>query len=146
MSRKTYKIFSGKAVIHMLCLPKIENASQEDRDSGLYQWAKVFKATTWKELIDLSKDDAVMEDTVVTIAQLSEDERIRQQCQRYEKYERDRLNAMNYSFEQGKKDGRAQLSLLCRKLQEHDRGDEIFRALNDSEYLEMLLKEFGLEE
>lgn len=137
----------------MLCLPKIENATQADRDSGLYRWAKVFKATTWKELIELSKDNAVMEDTVVTTAQLSEDERIRQQCQRYEKYERDRLNAMNYSFEQGKKqgeqqgkkDGREQISRLCQKLQEHDHGNEIFQALNDSEYLERLLKEFGLE-
>lgn len=37
MNRKTQKIFSDKAAIHVLCLPQIENATEEDRASGHYR-------------------------------------------------------------------------------------------------------------
>ena len=152
MNQKTHKIYNDKASIHVLCLPQIENATSEDRSSGLYLWAKVFQATTWKELIDLSKNNPVMEDTVVTIASLSADERIRQQCARREKFERDRISAINYGYQQGHNEGHSAgfsegieiFPKLNEKLKESGRDQELSKALNDPAYRYKLLEEFGL--
>lgn len=155
MNEKTHKIFSDKASIHVVCLSQMENATPEDHASGLYEWAKIFKATTWKELKELAKNNSVVEGTVVTMAKLSAEERIRQQCERHEKYERDRINAMNYSFEQGHIAGFSEgtalglnqgLSLFARliqKLTDEGRSSEISRVSSDSAYRDQLLREFG---
>lgn len=101
MNRETHRIFSDKLGINVLCLSQMENATEEDRKSGLYEWAKVFKATTWEELKALSENNQVIQNTVVTMAELSENERVREQLLREEKAERDKLNAQNYGYRQG---------------------------------------------
>ena len=55
MNEKTHRIFSDKAVIRMLCLTQIRNASREDPESGLVKWARFFKAETWEELKHISE-------------------------------------------------------------------------------------------
>lgn len=148
MNKKTGRIYSDKAALNVLCLPQIENATKKDRASGLYQWAKIFKATTWEEMKALTQDNKTFQDTVVTLAQLSEDEKIRQQCQRWEKYEHDRISAINYGKEQGialGKDLQMQLlSDLSEQLTAVGRQQELLPALSDPKLLAKLLKEFGL--
>lgn len=140
MNKKTGRIYSDKIALNVLCLPQIEHATEKDRTSGLYKWAKIFKATTWEEMKALAQDNKTFQDTVVTLAQLSEDEKIRQQCQRWEKYERDRINAVNY----GKLQGKQLIFDLNQKLTAAGRQQEILPALSDPELLDKLLKEFGL--
>lgn len=140
MNKKTHRIYSDKIALNVLCLPQIENATEEDRASGLYKWAKIFKATTWEEMKALAQDNKTFQDTVVTLAQLSEDEKIRQQCQRWEKYERDRVSAINY----GKLQGKQLIFDLNQKLAAAGRQQEIIPALSDPDLLDKLLKEFGL--
>lgn len=164
LNRKTHQIFSDKIGIHVLCLPQIENATDEDRESGLYDWAKVFKATTWEELKALSENDQVIESTIVTMAELSENEKIREQLLREEKAERDKLNAQNYGYRKGLADGHekgfsdghkegfsdgqekglAALSSLIHLLIENGRQDEIVKVTSDMEYQKKLLAEFQL--
>ena len=105
MNTKTHRIFSDKAVIRMLCLTQIKNASQEDHESGLVRWARFFKAETWEELKHISEGSEVMRKTIVTLAQLSEDEKIREHCRLMDKYEHEiasaKGNAMRQGLEQG---------------------------------------------
>lgn len=164
MNRKTHRIFSDKVGIHVLCLPQIENATEEDRQSGLYEWAKVFKATTWEELRALSENNHVIENTVVTMAELSENEKVREQLLREEKAERDKLNAQNYGYrkglvagfidghekrfsdghEKGFSNGCESLSQLIQLLIMNGRQEEIAKVTSDMEYQKKLLSEFGL--
>lgn len=129
-----------KLQLNVLCLTQIENATQEDHESGLYDWAKVFKATAWEELKALADNNKVIQDTIVTIAQLSEDEKIRQQCERREKYERDRISAINF----GENQGIARIRKLIQILNEAGRQDDIARIATDENFCEQLLKEFGV--
>lgn len=101
MNRETHRIFSDKLGIYVLCLSQMENATEEDRQSGLYEWAKVFKATTWEELKALSENNPVIENTIVTMAELSENEKVREQLLREEKAQRDKLSAQNYGYRKG---------------------------------------------
>lgn len=126
MNRKTHRIYSDKMQLNVLSLSQIENATEEDRKSGLYKWAKIFKATTWEELKALAENSTVINNTIVTIAQLSEDEKIRQLCERQEMAELDRRSAMDFAkkrglamgLEQGLAEGR-ELEIIrqvCKKL------------------------------
>lgn len=146
MNRKTHRIYSDKIQLNVLCLNRIENAAPEDRESGLYDWAKVFQAAAWEELKALADNNKVIQDTIVTIAQLSEDEKIRQQCERREKYERDRISAVNFGKEQGISHGIAQIRRLIQLLDSAGRQDDIVRIADDELYCDQLLKEFGLSQ
>lgn len=140
MNKKTHRIYSDKMQLNVLCLTQIENATDEDHNSGLYNWAKVFKATAWEELKALADNNRVIQDTIVTIAQLSEDEKIRQQCERREKYERDRISAINF----GKREGIAKICSLIQLLNDAGRQEDISRIAVDESYRDQLLDEFGL--
>ncbi|MDO4333642.1 MAG: Rpn family recombination-promoting nuclease/putative transposase [Eubacteriales bacterium] len=142
MNRKTHRIYSDKIALNVLCLSQLENASEDDRVSGLYKWAKIFKATTWEEMKALTQNDKVLQETVVTLAELSEDEKIRQQCRRWEKYERDRISAINY----GKEQGIQLITALNEKLTALGRQNELLSALSDKAMLDKLLQEFKLQE
>lgn len=148
MNRKTHKILSDKLSINMLCLSQIENATKEDRRSGLYEWAKVFKATTWEEIKELSKNNTVIENTIVTMAQLSEDEKIREQLLREEKAEFDKRSARDNGFAEGHtiglNKGISVLSQLIQLLIQNDRQNEIDWVTSDPEYCDKLMKEFKL--
>ena len=70
----------------------------EDRPKFM---AKYFKAETLEELEQLASGEEVFENMVVTMKKLSEDERIRMQCEAREDYERCLITEYNA----GKQDG-----------------------------------------
>ena len=73
----------------MLNLKSVGDDSVAKEPEKLYEWAKLFKATTWEELKMLAEKNEYIADTVVTLRQLSDDEKIRMQCQAREDYEHD---------------------------------------------------------
>ena len=86
----------------MLDLTQLETArSQSETDKKLLKWASIFKAETLEELEQLANGEEVFENMVVTMKQLSEDEKIRMQCEAREDYERCLL--MEYNA--GKREG-----------------------------------------
>lgn len=72
----------------------------------LYEWAKLFKATTWEEIKMLAEKNEYIADTVVTLKQLTADEKIRMQCQAREDYEHDRATLLRQGREEGREEGR----------------------------------------
>lgn len=55
---------------------------------GIDHWASLFKATTWEELKMLAKSDKYLQDAVDSVYVLTQDEKIRQQCEAREDYRR----------------------------------------------------------
>ncbi len=89
------QIFNDKFTISVVDLTHTELATKEDKANCLDLWAKTFKATTWEEINMLAKDNEYIQSAVVTLAELTEDEQIRQRCQArrdFESRERKRLN------------------------------------------------------
>ncbi len=97
------RIYTGDFQIGMINLNQLENATEEDRESGLYDWVALFMAKEWKELMELSKRSDALGNAVVTLAELSNDEKIRQQCEARRKYEMDQ-DALNKHFYKLKKE------------------------------------------
>lgn len=70
----------------MLDLSQLSNASEEEKDSPLYYWAQTFSAKTWKEMLEMADKSEAIGKAVVTLHQLSEDEKIKLQCEARERY------------------------------------------------------------
>lgn len=68
----------------------------------LYEWAELFKATTWEEIRMLAEKNVYIADTVVTLRQLPADEKIRMQCQAREDFEHDRATLIRQGREEEK--------------------------------------------
>lgn len=79
-------IFSDKLRISVVDLTQIERATNEDKACGIDLWARVFTATTWEEIEVLAQNNEFLQETVSGVRQLTEDEKIRQQCQAREDF------------------------------------------------------------
>ena len=75
--------------------------SQLFNKAGILKWAGIFKAETLEELEQLARGEEVFENMVVTMKKLSEDEKIRMQCEAREDYERCLLTEYNAGKREG---------------------------------------------
>ncbi len=88
MNVKSHKIYSDKLRISVLNLKHIELATEEDKAYRIDHWAHLFTAATWKELKALAAQNPIFTDAARTAVVLSEDEKIRLQCEAREDYYR----------------------------------------------------------
>ncbi len=137
MNVRTHEIYSDKFILRVLNLKSLDNDSIEKKPDELYFWARLFKATTWEELKMLAKKNSDIEDTVVTLHELTDDEKIKLQCEARERYERDMASAI----EKGKREGKESTLQLFQKLMQDGKTDLIEKAIHDSSYLEELYQE-----
>lgn len=112
MDTTTHRIYSDMLNIKILDLSRIEEAERNNENPQLIKWAKILKTENLSQMESLTADEEVLNKMVVTIKELSDDERIRYQCQAREDYER-RLRGqykqgLNEGIEQGIAQGIAQ--------------------------------------
>lgn len=88
MNTKNHQIYSDKFRLSVLDLTQINLATDEDRTYQIDLWAALFKATTWEELKMLAKTNNDISEAVITVRQLTQEEKIRQQCEAREEYYR----------------------------------------------------------
>ena len=110
-NRRTGYEFTGKIALHVLDLSYLEQVSEEERNSTLYYWACVFKAKTWKEVLAMAEQSESIKKAVVTLRELSEDEKIRLQCEARERYQMDWQSSMRTNREKGREEGRKEIIL-----------------------------------
>ena len=134
-NRKNGYEYTGKFEIRVLDLSQLSNASEEEKSSPLYYWAQAFSAITWKEMFEMADKSESIGSAVVTLHQLSEDEKIKLQCEARERYWMDWQSSMRTNFEKGFEKGQTTERLNTEK--ERQRADsEKNRA--DSAELEII--------
>ena len=151
-NRRTGYEFTGKIALHVLDLSCLEQVPEEERNSALYYWACVFKAKTWKEVLAMAEQSESIKKAVVTLRELSEDEKIRLQCEARERYQMDWQSSMRTSREKGREEGRKEgresgrkeMIELMNRLIKSGRQEDMKRAIEDEEYMERLMKELKL--
>ena len=74
-------IYNDKLRICVVNLSRIDLATEQDKVSGIELWARVFKATTWEEIDMLAQNNEYLQEVVSGVRQLTEEEKIRQQCE-----------------------------------------------------------------
>lgn len=99
LNEKTHRLYSDKLRLSVLDLTQISLATEEDKRYGLNHWAALFKSTTWEELNMLAQTNEQFQEAAETVYKLSQEERIRQQCEAREDYYR-RQNTLKRRMEQ----------------------------------------------
>ena len=120
-------LYSDKLCIKVLDLTQLEKAKQEpETNKKLLKWASIFKAETLEELEQLASGEEVFENMVVTMKKLSEDEKIRMQCEAREDYERSLLTEYNAGKSEGIEQGLQQgiASERCNTEKERQRAEK----------------------
>lgn len=88
---KNHSLYSDKLKLCVLDLTRIDLATEEDKQYQLDYWASLFKSNTWEELMMLAQKNQYIGEAVETVYQLSQDEKIRMQCEAREDYYRTQL-------------------------------------------------------
>ena len=114
-NRRTGYEFTGKIALHVLDLSCLNQVPEEEQSSLLYYWACVFKAKTWKEILAMAEQSEAIKKAVVTLRQLSEEDKIRLQCEARERYEMDWQSSMRTSREKGEAKKAQEVTLALAK-------------------------------
>lgn len=144
MNVKNHEIYSDKFILRVLNLKTLEDNSIEKEPADLYYWAKLFKATTWEELKMLASKNPDFEDTIVTMQELSADEKVKLQCMARERYEWDLVSATAKGKREGRAEGEQRSFLLIQKLSEEGLTDLISKAASDPVLRQELYKKYNL--
>ena len=102
---KTGHIYTGKFGLAVVNLKQINRATKDDIDSGLRDWARLFQATTWEEMMMIANNNESMRSFTFSLKELSEDEKIQMQCEARERYEHDRASLIKQGFDYGLEEG-----------------------------------------
>ena len=102
---KSGYVYTDKLNIRVLDLTKIKKADKNIKPE-LIKWAKIFKAKTMAELEQLAGEEEVLKSMVTHLKELSEDEKIRQQCAARDDYERRLIGEYNRGEREGRESGR----------------------------------------
>ncbi len=143
-NRRTGYEFTGKIALHVLDLSCLEQVPEAERSSALYHWACVFKAKTWKEVLAMAEQSESIKKAVVTLRELSEDEKIRLQCEARERFQMDWQSSMRTSREKGIATGRREMMELMNTLMKSGRQEDMKKAIEDEEYMNQLMKELKI--
>ncbi|MBQ8412489.1 MAG: Rpn family recombination-promoting nuclease/putative transposase [Lachnospiraceae bacterium] len=100
-NEETGHIYSDKLTLFVLQLNQLGDKNDEAKMPELYYWAQLFRATTWEEIAMLADKNEDIKDSIVTLRQLTECDKIRMQCEARERYSRDLASATSYGMEQG---------------------------------------------
>ncbi|MDE5777548.1 MAG: Rpn family recombination-promoting nuclease/putative transposase [Lachnospiraceae bacterium] len=98
MNEKKHYLYSDKLRLSVIDLTQINLATKEDQYYGIHRWAALFKSNSWEEIKMIAQSDTNIQEACTTIYTLTQDEKIRQQCEAMEEYQR-RLNTTNRMLE-----------------------------------------------
>ena len=96
INEKNFSVYSDKLRLSVVDLTHIDLATEEDRLYSIDVWASFFKAKTWEELKMLAQNNQDIQEAVVTVYQLTQEEKIRQRCEAREDYYRRQNDVKRY--------------------------------------------------
>ncbi|MCQ2521945.1 MAG: Rpn family recombination-promoting nuclease/putative transposase [Lachnospiraceae bacterium] len=105
LDTKTGYLYTDKLNIRVLDLTKVDEADG-NVNPKLIKWARIFRAETMSELEQLAGEEEVLMSMVTHLKELSEDEKIRQQCAARDDYERRLIGEYKRGTREGRESGR----------------------------------------
>ena len=152
INRKTNHIYSDKVSILVLQLNQLGKEEDEASMPDLYHWAQLFCADTWEEIIMLADKNKEISECIVTLKELSEDERIQLECEAREKARRDAVAREDYVFDKGVEHGMEQglergldrMAQLVALLIKDNKLADLEKASTDPAYRDSLFVEYNL--
>lgn len=129
-NRRWGHVYSDKIGLRMLQLNQLGNPEDEKEKPELYYWAQFFRAATWEEISMLADKNEAINQGIVTLKQLSEDEKIRMQCEAREDYRRNMASATQLGIQKGIKEG---IKGVIKSMLQKGKPDEEIRYFTECE-------------
>ncbi len=82
MSTKDHRVYSRNFRMEVVSLKNIENAADKEDPNGVYRWARLFKAATWKEFNMIAEKNSYMESLATSVCALCNDPKFVAECER----------------------------------------------------------------
>ena len=79
-------VYTEKFIISNVNLKRIDLADEDDKKYGLDRWCRLVKAETWEDMKMIAEKDTVISKAISGVWQLTEEERIREQCRAREEW------------------------------------------------------------
>lgn len=98
-------VYTSDLQIIMIQLDQVEKVDTAMKNTDIYRWTKLFTATKWEEVFQMAKESDVMQEAVVTLKNLTDDEKIKLQCKARKRYEADQKAIFLSGEEKGRKEG-----------------------------------------
>ena len=98
MNVKNHMIYSDKLQLSLVDLTHIDLATEEDMQHRIDCWAAFFKAATWEEIEMIAQRDENIAKAANTVWKLSQEDKIRLQCEAREDYYRNRKCRQEKAF------------------------------------------------
>ncbi|SDA48743.1 conserved hypothetical protein (putative transposase or invertase) [Lachnospiraceae bacterium G11] len=100
VNRSTLQAYSDKIKLSVLDLTQIDLATEKDKENELDYWARLFKSETWEELQMLAEKDPIFKEVATQVKELTDEEKIRMQCEAREDYYRTQNDFHGYYLKQ----------------------------------------------
>ena len=100
MNVKNHMIYSDKLQLSVVDLTHIDLATEEDMQHRIDCWAAFFKAATWEEIEMIAQRDENIAKAANTVWKLSQEDKIRLQCEAREDYYRNQRDMEIYMEKQ----------------------------------------------
>ena len=119
MNIKNHNLYTTKFNLYVVDLTQIKLATEEDQESGLVYWTKIFKAKTWEELRQMAERNQELQEATEALYVYNQDEIVKEQCrarQDYYNHERGtqkRLEEARIALEENKKLLKKSVKLLA---------------------------------
>lgn len=105
--KETGEVFSDKFQMHFFELLKVDG--NIEKNNGMKLWLQFFKAESKEELTMISQtDNPVMQKACNVIIDMSEDAQIKEMARLREKWEHDKVSALEGAFNEGISKGKAE--------------------------------------
>ena len=102
---KTGKVYSDKLSLRVLYLKKTEDADEEERQTEVYQWARLISAKVWEELMEMGMQDEYKQEAVKEMERINADRALRYQYITREIEQMDKNSMQEDWLEQGIQQG-----------------------------------------
>ena len=149
--RKNKRCYSDKISLRVLELSQLKHATEEEKNSDIYKWAKLISAEDWEVLNMLAEENEYMKAAKEELEKINSDEAMRYAYLKEEMRVADEVTLRQYYEEkaeserkEGIKEGEARFEKLCRGLLKEGRKEELERAIVDHEYRLNLYQEYNL--
>lgn len=152
INAKNGNLYSDKFSFRVLYLNRINDASDEEKQTDIYKWARLISAKDWAELEQSAACNEYMKEACDEMEKINSNKTLRYNYLRKEMEESDRATLRFGGYLEGKAEGiaegvvtgEARISRLNLKLLDAKQYSELEKASRDKSYRDELLERYGL--
>ena len=141
---KTGKVYSDKLSLRVLYLKKTEDADEEERQTEVYQWARLISAKVWEELMEMGMQDEYKQEAVKEMERINADRALRYQYITREIQQMDRNSMQDDWLQQGIQQGEQRLFMLLERMKTAGEETQFWQLKDDPEKLRKKYEEYHL--